>query len=488
MRFTRLYPSFLSLLLLATPCAAQTVDSTEDAFAVSQGAAVPDYVVPVLRLVSKTHVEPTTGIVLSESGLVLVPSDFASAGDEIVVLDGGTDIVSNGRTARIEKNFPMDGLQVLSVYGLRRSGAPFADTELKDGDEVRLNAFPPAEQIAEGALPLDIATTVTVFGENRQPAISGETPLPNVTGPILDSCGNVAGFSVAHDIQSMETSPGNRYHWRSTLLGVIERLGIRPGPTACTEAAPISEAVPEEVPPPPEEETTPEPVVEEPVVDEPGIEMPVVEEETVDEAEPEIEETLELEILPPIEADEEAIEAPPVQTAEEEPASGWVWLLLAVLLIAAGFGLHRWRTSIQGRGDDEATEQPDVPPASPEEEVSEFQEPPMDSLLVLAGQLGDGSDFEVSCPVSKQAVNVVIGRGSTDLQIDSAAVSRQHAALNSTGGALTLTDLGSNNGTSINGVPCLEDEIMYVAATDTVMLGNVRFTIELKPAGEVESE
>ena len=68
--------------------------------------------VPVLRLVSSTHVEPTTGLVLSESGLVLVPADFASAGDEIVVLDGGTDIVANGRTARIERNLPMDGLQV----------------------------------------------------------------------------------------------------------------------------------------------------------------------------------------------------------------------------------------------------------------------------------------------------------------------------------------------------------------------------------------
>lgn len=112
----------------------------------------------------------------------------------------------------------------------------------------------------------------------------------------------------------------------------------------------------------------------------------------------------------------------------------------------------------------------------------------MDSLLVLAGQLGEGSDFEATCPVSSQAVNVVIGRGNADLQIDSAAVSRQHAALNSTGGALTLTDLGSNNGTSINGVPCLEGEIMYVSAGDTVMLGNVRFTIELKPAGEGDGE
>lgn len=112
----------------------------------------------------------------------------------------------------------------------------------------------------------------------------------------------------------------------------------------------------------------------------------------------------------------------------------------------------------------------------------------MDSLLVLSGRMGDGAEFEISCPVSSHAVNVVIGRGSTDLQIQSAAVSRQHAALNGTAGALTVTDLGSNNGTSINGVPCLEGEIMYVEAGDTLMLGDTRFTVELKAAAGDDDE
>ncbi|MEE4216271.1 MAG: FHA domain-containing protein [Xanthomonadales bacterium] len=476
MRIARLYTFCLSLLLVV-PCAAQTVDSTEDAFAVSQGAAVPPYVVPVLRLVSKTHVEPTTGIVLSDSGLVLVPEGFASAGDEIVVLDGGTDIVANGRTASIEANFPMDGLQVLNVYGLRRNAAPFADSELEDGDEVRLTAFPPAEQIAEGAEPLDIMTTVTVFGESRNPAVSGETPLPNVTGPLLDECGNVAAFSIARDVQSMETSPGTRYQWRTTLLGVIERLGIRPGPSACIEAVPAAEVLPEEEPVlPVEEEVIPAPVVEEP---QPAPADEETEEETIEEPEPEFQEALEVDILPPIETIEEPLEE---QAPEEEPASGWLWLLFAALLIAAGFGLHRWRQALGRQVDEENAAPPPLPPGDPEEDVAVFQQPPMDSLLVLNGRMGDGSEFEVSCPVSSQAVNVVIGRGTTDLQIQSPAVSRQHAALNGTAGALTVTDLGSNNGTSINGVPCLEGEIMYVETGDTLMLGDTRFTVELRPA------
>lgn len=482
MKFARLFPIYLSLFVLATPCAAQTVDSTEDAFAVSQGAAVPPYVVPVLRLVSKTHVEPTTGIVLSESGLVLVPEGFASAGDEIVVLDGGTDIVANGRTASIETNFPMDGLQVLNVYGLRRSAAPFADSGLEDGAEVRLTAFPPAEQIAEGAQPLDITTTVTVFGENQTPAVSGETPLPNVTGPLLDECGNVAAFSIARDVQSMESSPGTRYQWRATLLGVIEKLGIRPGPSACVETAPAAEATPEEEPIlPAEEEAAPEPAVEEP---EPAPAEEETEEETIDEPEPEFQETLEVDILPPIESIEEPLEE---QASEEEPAGGWLWLLIAAVLIAAGFGLHRWRRALGRQVNDKNAIPASPPPPAREEDVPEYQEPPMDSLLVLNGRMGDGAIFEVSCPVSSHAVNVVIGRGSTDLQIHSAAISRQHAALNGTADALTITDLGSNNGTSINGVPCLEGEIMYVETGDTLMLGDTRFTVELKPAGEDDS-
>ena len=465
----------LGLLLFAVPCFAQTVDSTEEAFAVSQGGDVPPYVVPVLRLVSKTHVEPTTGLVLSESGLVLVPAGFASAGDEIIVLDGGTDIISNGRTARIEKNFPMDGLQVLSVYGLERRGAPFADTELADGDEVRLTAFPPAEQIAEGAQPLDITTRVTVFGENNAPAVSGETPLPNVTGPLLDACGNVAAFSIAHDIQTMETSPGTRYQWRNTLREVLDRLGVRPSPSACSEAvAPPAET--EEALPTPVEQAAPEPPVEE-IADESEPEPAGIEEE-----EPQPQETLELEILPPIESDgeEPAIE-PLSERPVEEPASGSIWLILAAAFILAGLALHWWRKSAMQAEEEAAPVS--VPPPSSEEEP-ERPEPVLDSLLVLTGHTGPEKTFEVSCPVAGLAVNAIIGRGNADLVIDSPAVSRQHAALNGTSEALTITDLGSNNGTRINGVPCLEGEIMYVKTGDTVMLGDARFTIEIRPARE----
>ena len=91
---------FLCWLLTAvTPALAQNLKTGGDAYILPPGS-MPAWTVPVLRLVSATHVEPTTGIVLSDSGLVLVPENFAGPDDEIIVLDGGTDIIRNGRPAR----------------------------------------------------------------------------------------------------------------------------------------------------------------------------------------------------------------------------------------------------------------------------------------------------------------------------------------------------------------------------------------------------
>ena len=108
----------------------------------------------------------------------------------------------------------------------------------------------------------------------------------------------------------------------------------------------------------------------------------------------------------------------------------------------------------------------------------------MESLLQIEGILADGTEFRHSCKVSRNAVNIVIGRSGADIIIDSAAVTRQHASLNGNSKVLTITDLGSSNGTSINGVPCLEGEVMYVEPGDIIILGNARFTYDIVPATE----
>ena len=265
------------LLAVAGPGLTQGLERGVTPYTLPPGS-MPSWTVPVLRLVSATHVEPTTGVILSDTGLALIPEDFADTGDELIVLDGGTDIIRNGRPARIEKKFTAQGLQVLFVEGLKRQGVNLAAMPLEEGDSILLTAFPPAELIAQGEPPLSIPASVVVFSENGKPSISNETGLPNVTGALVDSCGNLVGVSLADDVQSMETSPATRYQWRETLLLVFAEMQVTPHESDCSGNA--QEEAPE---PEPEPEIEPEPVIEEPVAEE----EPIPEETTEPEPEEE---------------------------------------------------------------------------------------------------------------------------------------------------------------------------------------------------------
>jgi len=482
---------FTCLLLAAGSCLAQTPAQ----LTLSQADSMPSWTVPVLRLVSATHVEPTTGVVISDSGLVLVPADFATIGDEIIVLDGGTDIIRNGRPAKITHRFRGEGLQVLSVKGLRRTGAGFSTAPLKDGDPVRLSAFPPAEMIAEGAAPLDIAATVAILGENAQLVIAGQAALPNVTGPLLDDCGNLAGYSTADGVQSMSTSETPAYLWKETLQRLLAEIQLEPRISDCRQNAGARakpEAEPETTAP--ELEDAIQQPADEVVEDEPEEQPPpaqdevsdVVDEETKQEQEqPPTEETLEdLETLPPYEDDSMlTTESPP---AEDTGMPTWLWLVAAVLLIGAGLVLHRIR-SRTGNLTEETAQPDQAQPIVPDDQEVEPDystsglASSLDSRLVINGLLADGTAFETGCKVSRQAINLVIGRSHADLMIDSPAVSRYHVSLNGTSESMTISDLGSSNGTSINGVPCLEGETMFINQGDTIVLGNVRFSYEILP-------
>jgi hypothetical protein len=478
-RFIQLF-CLLCFLGGASVGTAQSVNPQEESFAFSSAGSMPAWVVPVLRLVSSTHVEPTTGIVISGSGLVLVPVDFSSPGDEIIVLDGGTDILRNGRPAVLERNFPAAGLKVLRVEGLNRPAAPFAATALESGNEVQLTAFPPAELIEQGEPPVRLPATVDVLAESGQPALSGESSLPNVTGALLDRCGNLAGVSLADAVQSMEVLPGTRYIWRNTLLQILAELQLAPPASACGQA-------PLEPEPEPEPEPVAEPEQESPDIpkEEAPVEQPA-EEQTVEEAaaEPAMPD---LEVLPPIELDtgEDAAETAEPTESPEPVTPAWLWLLAAAILFALGLFIHRYRQSREAesvrKNEDRlagasAQEEPD--------EEDEWTEPSLDSKLILQGELADGQEIQVECAVSQSAINLIIGRGEAELRIESAAVSRAHARLSGTSRELTITDLGSNNGTSISGVPCLEGEIMYVEPGDVIVIGDARFTVNIRPAGE----
>jgi hypothetical protein len=73
---------------------------------------------------------------------------------------------------------------------------------------------------------------------------------------------------------------------------------------------------------------------------------------------------------------------------------------------------------------------------------------------------------------------IVIGRSKeADLRIDDPNVSRKHAAIYWNNGRLMLEDLGSTNGTMVNGYPVTTTPLR---PTDVVAIGESRFTVESK--------
>jgi pSer/pThr/pTyr-binding forkhead associated (FHA) protein len=73
---------------------------------------------------------------------------------------------------------------------------------------------------------------------------------------------------------------------------------------------------------------------------------------------------------------------------------------------------------------------------------------------------------------------VVLGRGKeADLRIDDPNVSRKHAAVYWNNGRLMLDDLGSTNGTLVNGYPVTST---VLRPGDVVALGDSRLTVDSK--------
>jgi len=169
--------------------------------------SLPASVVLVLKLVSRDFVKPTTGIVISADGLVLVPAAFVSQGDEIVVLDGGTDILRYGRPARTIHRSAADGLAILKVEGLARRAVAVAEHNSSEHEPLHFAAFPPAEKIASGASPLWLPVGLSAADVSGQFTLTADGALPEVTGALFDGCGHLAGLRA---VTTKKTSTGER--------------------------------------------------------------------------------------------------------------------------------------------------------------------------------------------------------------------------------------------------------------------------------------
>ena len=102
-----------------------------------------------------------------------------------------------------------------------------------------------------------------------------------------------------------------------------------------------------------------------------------------------------------------------------------------------------------------------------------------DAVLLIEGKLDADTEFKRFCFVNMQQISVVIGRGEADINIEHPAISRSHARIEADSENMTLSDLGSRNGTFINSVPCLPGEIMFLEPGVDVHLGDVHFRIRV---------
>jgi len=97
---------------------------------------------------------------------------------------------------------------------------------------------------------------------------------------------------------------------------------------------------------------------------------------------------------------------------------------------------------------------------------------PQDIGLVLAV-----NDRVVELTVSEGQPPRIVGRSSdADVPLADPEASRGHAALQAAGGALFITDLGSRNGTFLNGKR-LSAEGIEVKSGDHIDVGNTRIEI-----------
>jgi len=418
---------------------------------------LPDWAVLALNPVGADRVRPMTGVVVSEEGLVIVPMDFAAPGDQIIVLDGGTDIIANGRAATIRQQIPEAGLTVLYAPALKREPARLS-ASLSDGDQVRLAAFPPAELIAQGASPVSEVAGLSV-ARVRAPdggttlAIKTDKLLPNVTGPLIDRCGHLAGFSSADGVQSMDTGKAPSYLWKDDLLRALQHLPLVLKQAPCTEDT-VTPTAQDAIAPETAEKTEPQTDRDLPAGDT-GLASV---------------------------SDAEGSHLAPIGPGFP---NAWRWTaILAVVVLASlvwWFVRKRFVKPFRGSPLPQSlvASAKSGPPREQAGHTGGAREK-TDCVLEISGRLPDGTPFVRACDVNGAAIDVVIGRGQADIAIESEDVHREHVRLSGTRDALTISDLGSSRGTWINRVPCMKGEIMFTGAEDTIFLGDVSFQVKVR--------
>lgn len=412
------------------------------AVAADESARMPGWTVLVLQPVGDQRVRPATGVVIDRAGSVLVPAAFAGPDDVLIVLDGGTDIFEHGRAATVRFRDESAGVAVLTVSGLRREPARVPD-ESRSGTAWTLAAFPPAERIAEG----DAFVWRSVPSDR-----SGDAGLPNVSGALIDTCGRLAGYHLPAGIPGLTPAEGARIVRADTLRAVFDREGLSVATAPCdtrTGAAAAS----------PDESAGAQPAVKGAVDDDrSGIPAATV-----------------------------APEAAPA--ARNQPAGGfapppWVWSVAAGLVAAAAFLVWRAR-------------RPRTPPllqdivgrrsriGAGRGGAGQSRQGRWD--LVVRATLPGGAEIEKRVGVQPAAVDVTIGSGDDDVRLLAPGVGARHVRIGGRAGALTVSGNGLPGGTWIGRAPVLRGEIFFLAADDTLVLGEAQLRLHVAAPDAVET-
>lgn len=119
-------------------------------------------------------------------------------------------------------------------------------------------------------------------------------------------------------------------------------------------------------------------------------------------------------------------------------------------------------------------------PAARAEPKSEPAAPPAAHLVCRAGPV-EGAAFSLADP------SVLVGRDpAAQIVVEAATVSWNHALIEARGSEWVLSDLGSTNGTAVNGTQLPPKMKVVLAPGDEIRLGDVVFTFETTPAPEAE--
>jgi len=416
-------------------------------------ATMPEPIVLVVRAENDTLVRPTTGVVVGRSragdGLVVVPADFVASDAALFVLDGGTDLQRDGLPARVARESEEEGLAVLAVPGLSRPVARVTFNPPPTEHELRLAAWPPAEMMATGAPPFWIPVNVSGKATGADQTLLPGESVPNLTGPLLDLCGQWAGLVIASGEPGIDAAQPPRVVLNDELLRIAEVMELDLRLESCMQVAPVG-----------------------------GVAAPVAPAPSDGAAR----------------ADRRGLGEVRRMLDEANLGMGALVFLLSALLSGLLFWyLIKRRAEAQRRQKIRRTLQTETMtfsptgmpsrPSRPTQEPTTFnpgtRPPGSTGWLRIEGSHADGRPLRAITALGDGKFQAVIGRAGVELAADGPGISRRHAVIVSEGGRFTLSDLGSRNGTFVNGVRCQQDEIFYVKEGDKILLGAAEVTLRL---------